>query len=1371
MDIGVSRGDLVGIGLDRTIDMVVTMLAIWKCGAAYVPLDPTFPRERLEVMITDAPVRVVVSRSDVLAFVPERVQGQAADGLLVVDLDRDAGLIAASTDLPPDVEVIGEDLAYVIFTSGSTGRPKGVAVTHGNVVNFLASMERRPGLAADDVVLASTTLSFDISVLELVLPLVVGAEVVLVERHVALDPDRMIDAMRQVTVAQGTPSMWRMLIDAGWEGQPGLTVLCGGEPMSRALADELGRRCDALWNMYGPTETTVWSSVARVREAEGPVPLGEPVDNTRLYVLGDGRLVPDGTSGELWIAGSGVAEGYVGRPDLTAERFADDPFHGVGERMYRTGDRVRRGPMGDLEFLGRVDDQVKLRGHRIELGEIEAVLTRHAGITDAAAAVWEYGADDDRLVAYYVEAADGRLTSGGDVGDAVLREHLRAHLPDYMIPAKFIPLDRIPLTPNNKIDRNRLPDPRPRGVARTVPGAIGVAGRAPDGVVGEVLQIYREVFADDALGVDDNFFDLGGHSLLATRIASRIRRQLRRDVPLRSIFDHPTPATLATVVAGSPVSSDPQGSGRPTPGEVIPEPHEGDTFALSHSQERMWFMQALHPEGVAYNLAAAMRVGGSVDPDALQWALDQLVRRHTALRTSFVEDRGMPRLRVEAPFSPVVDVRDLTDIDDAEIRDAHVKSELHDLTRVPFDLSRLPLFRVVAFRLGDDDHVLGLVMHHIISDQWSFGVLSRELASLYELRRRGVEAPVSSEPPRPELYGSWRRSELEGESMTRSLEYWRRQLADLPTVDLPTDRPRPAEASTDGRTIIVTMPDDLTAAVRATARGESASEFMVLLAAFQVLVHRLTGAVDIPVGVPIANRHWLESESLITSLVNTLVIRTDLAGATNFGEAVRRVRDVTLDAFEHQEVPFERLVQELAPPRDLSRAPLFQLFFNVQNAPFEMPAIDGLHFEVLQPERRAAQFDLSLTVDTAITNTLTLEYATALFDDERMHRFLDDYLAIVREGVLGDTSLVPLDRIPSTAGVGGRVEEPSQRPSIARGTGNEHPREELEQQLAAIWEDVLGVTGIERDDDFFELGGHSLLAVRIIAEVHHLTGRRPPMTVLFQAPTIAEFAAVLESEGWLTPWTSLIEVHGGGTAAPLFYVSPYLISALSFHGLSGELGDDIPFYVLQPQGLESDDPVHHRIEDMAAHYIREMKTVQPHGPYRIGGHCAGGWVAFEMARQLQAAGDRIERLIIVDVEPPGIRPPRTKWMQYVISRLVLYGGSGRLLDAARWQLDLRRERRRNRRIEDVSRSRIDEVRAAHREAHRLYRGGDIDGRLVVIRSEEWSRLPDKAWHLEWSQLTSDGVDVVEVAGAHSALLHVANVQDLGSGIRDVLDRG
>src|SRR6185295_5721608 len=621
--LGVGPEVRVGLCLERTPEMVVSLLGVLKAGGAYVPLDPSHPAERLGLVLEDAGVAVLVTEERWLAVLPPH-------GARTVCLDRDREAIAAMRANVSPRTAEEENLAYVIYTSGSTGRPKGVQLTHRAVVNFLLAMAQRSGLTAADVVPAVTTLTFDIAGLEIYLPLAVGGRVEVMGREEAAD-GRLLGARLKTsgaTVLQATPATWRLLLEAGWEGSPGLQALCGGESLPRELAAGLLPRVRELWNVYGPTETAVWSAAGRVAPGGGLVLLGAPLANTRFSVV-DRNLepVPVGVPGELWIAGDGVARGYQGRPDLTAEKFTPDPFEEEpGARLYRTGDLVRWRPSGELEFLGRIDHQVKVRGFRIELGEIEAALLRFESVRAAVVVAREDGGDK-RLVAYLV--ADGERPSA-----AGLRRHLKDLLPDYMMPAAFVALESLPLTPSGKVDRKALP----------APAAEPRTSRAPRTPTEEVLAgIWAWVLKVEAVGAEDSFFELGGHSLLATQIVSRVREAFGVELPLRRIFEAPTLAALARSIESARAA----GLERP----ALVRTARGADLPLSFAQQRLWFLNRLDPGSPAYNISAALRLAGRLDVAALAATLDEIVRRHEVLRTTFADHGREPVQVVHAARS------------------------------------------------------------------------------------------------------------------------------------------------------------------------------------------------------------------------------------------------------------------------------------------------------------------------------------------------------------------------------------------------------------------------------------------------------------------------------------------------------------------------------------------------------------------------------------------------------------------------------------------------------------------------------------------------------------------------------------------------
>jgi amino acid adenylation domain-containing protein len=1359
-----------------------------------------------------------------------------------------------------------------------------------------------------------------------------------------------------------------------------------------------------------------------------------------------------------------------------------------------------------------------------------------------------------------------------------------------------------------------------------------------------IVDAWAQVFGASAVRPDADFFELGGTSLLATMMASRVLNASGVKIPVRTFFDHSTLEDL-TRAAGAVAHAAPTIT---TLTPVAPVDREA-RLRLSASQERMWFLQQIDPGGTAYNLGEAMRLTGPLDGESLQWAFDQLSERHESLRTSFVTDNGMPVQRIAPPGAVGITMVDCQSVPASE-QLAHVIGEMQRVATTPFDLTRPPLIRVLLFRLAEDDHVLFIGMHHIVSDQWSFGLLSRELSALYNAHHAGRTEGLDELTYQHADFASWHWHRLENGTLDEQLVYWSEQLKDLAPGELPTDRVRPSVRGSRGAAIIAPFPDDLAARVQALARQHRATPFMVLLACYQVLLHRYTHTDDVAVGAPLANRNTTESEPLISSFVNTVVIRTDLSGEPTFHELVGRVRAVALDAFDHQDLPFDRLVSELRPPRDPSRTPFFQAFFNLQNVPLTLPTLDGLTVESIPFEGRSAQFDVSLTVDTEWSRTITLDFSTDLFERGRMERMLGHYVTLLdaalthpetsiedlpmltaaelaelqaselatrvdhdtersvhlavadrarltpdavavrfgerqlkyaeldrranqlahhlvalgvnrgdrvgihverspemivallatfkagaayvpldpgfptnrldfmledsgtallvttadlaearptawtnvvvqldadaaviaehpetapdvptagtdvayviytsgstgqpkgvqiehrnltnflasmaempgldqhdvllsvttlsfdisvleiflplvrgaqvvlvdRETTLNPSALraaiercsptimqatptmwrmlvdarwtgrdglkilcggepmpadlaaallercselwnmygptettvwstakrieagfdkitigTPIDNttvhildgqlrplpvgVPGELFIGGdgvargylnrpeltaerfigqpgaagkrlyRTGDLAQRlpdgdiellgridhqvkvrghrielaeieaalathsavsqaivtthefspgdtrlvayythladapatselrshlqavlpsymipssyialeafpltpnkkinrgalptPTAPRtGSIDDPPRPGIESEIAAIWRDVLGVPAISRHDDFFELGGHSLVAVRVFARIEQLTGKTYPVTSLFRASTVAGFAELLRDEGWRTNWTSLVPVQPTGRRRPYFVVCPFRITALSFADLGRLLGPDQPLYAIQPQGMDTDAPPHHSVEEMASHYITEMREVQRHGPYAIGGHCAGNWVALEMARQLQEAGERVRPLILVDSEPPGITPPHRHRLHHLAQRTLHYLRDGRFRHAVRWQIGLARERLLAARAPSHDRGRVAVVRAAHAAAHAVYGGATFDGDAVFIRSEESAQLNDKDWHLRWADVITGELHVEIVPGTHATLL-------------------
>jgi amino acid adenylation domain-containing protein/thioester reductase-like protein len=1115
--LGVGPEVLVGIGVERSLDLLVGLLGILKAGGAYVPLDPAHPRERLAYMLEDAVVSVLLTQSHLV----DTFELDTSTHLIC--LDRDWPEISQQPQENPITQLHANNLAYVIYTSGSTGKPKGVQITHRSVINFLQSMQECPGLTAEDILLAVTTITFDIAVLELFLPLSVGAQTLIVSREVATDGHHLSQLLLSagVTFMQATPATWQMLIKAGWRGikdhkpdRP-LKLLCGGEALSRELANQLLERCTSLWNVYGPTETTIWSTISPVQAGTHVISLGDPIANTQLYLLNEQmQPVAPGEIGELYIGGAGLARGYLNRPDLTAERFITNTLLAAEEiaepsshsslvtrhssLLYKTGDLVRYLPDGTLQYLGRSDFQVKIRGFRIELGEIEAALRQHPSVEQAVVVAREDRPGDQKLVAYLIctllpervpyqtevtaevngtlislQTEDISSTGVGLVGvpagwksDQVirlqlqlpessepqwfegrlawhrskragvefslnstqevmlhqsieqlletqgllkvlqrtvtrnLRNFLKKQLPEYMIPAYFVLLKTLPLTPNGKIDRQQLPTPE---YHREQSSQDWVAPQSPTEQT--VANIWADVLGIEQPGIHDHFLELGGHSLLATQILSRIREQYQVELTLGCIFEAATIAGLAQRIETArqaPLSVSPVSF------EILENRHQ---IPLSFAQARLWFFEQLMPNHAFYNVYEALHLSGSLNIEALEQSFNEMIRRHEMLRTTFATVAGEPVQVIHPPTPLKPSYLSLQTLPEAE-RLTQVKTLTTHQIQQPFDITELPLVRVSVWQLKEDEYILLIVLHHLLCDEWSMGVLFEELGLLYQAYLH-YQSPAL--PKLPAQYGDfavWQRQWLSGEVESLQLAYWQQQLANLPVLQLPTDHPRPAVPSYRGARHFLSFSSSLTAGLTSLSQKQGVTLFMTLLAAFQTLLYRYTGSEDIPIGTAIANRHQHQVEGVIGFFANTLVLRTDLSGNPTFEALLKRVREVALAAYTYQDLPFEKVVAQVQPDRDLSRQPLFQAVFSLQN----FGVIDELHFPGLQTtpvqlDNQTAKFDLFLQL-TKTPEGLTgyFEYSTDLFEPATIQRFAG-HLETLLTGIVAKPD-TPISKLP-----------------------------------------------------------------------------------------------------------------------------------------------------------------------------------------------------------------------------------------------------------------------------------------------------------------------------------------------------------------------
>ncbi|MBS0381190.1 MAG: amino acid adenylation domain-containing protein [Proteobacteria bacterium] len=1382
---GVSRGALVGICLERNADMLAAVLGTLKAGAGYVPLDPAFPAERLTFMVADAQLAALVvsdSAPSDIAYPIERTLSLARDS------EELAKAPTARPTRDPGTDP-ANDIAYVIFTSGSTGKPKGVLVPHRAASNLLTSLQREPGMHADDRLVAVTTLSFDIAFMELMLPLCVGAEIVIAGRDEVRDGAalRGLIERSEATMLQATPSGWRILLDSGWRGHSGFRAVAGGEPLTVDLAEALLERCGEVWNGYGPTEATVYSTFWRVTDPRAGIYIGRPVANSSVRVLdAQGLQCPLGVPGELYIGGDGVALGYLRRPELDAERFLPDPdTERAGAKRYRTGDRGRWTACGWIEHLGRLDFQVKLRGYRIEPGEIEANLLEAPGVARAIVIVREDRPGDQRLVAY-VTARD---SAGPD--EASLRAWLHGRLPEYMIPQHFVVLDAIPLLPNGKTDRKGLPAPQ----AHLASGREHVAPRDEREV--RVAEAMEQALALPGIGIHDDFFALGGHSLLAAQLTARLNRDFGVTLSLRTLFDTPTVAGLAAAIGEQSAKGDAS-----APERIV---HRADQTRAQASlmQQRLWFLEEMNPGRVAYNTPSAHRLRGRLDESAFERAFATMVERQAVLRTALRRE-GDKVMQIVEPAVAVklFPAEDLSGLPE-QVRESELMRRLQVLTDIPFDLTRAPLFRAHMFKLGEDDHAFFFMPHHIIWDGWSFDLMYADLATSYRAIKEGRPAGLPELPVSYGDFAEWHWRWLEGPQLQSQLAFWRERLKRSgEPKNLPTDRPRRPGMSGVGRTEWIKVSRETTEAMREAARAADATLNMGLLALYYVLLYGTTGQRDLVVGTPVRGRNQVELESVMGYFTNLVPLHLAMDPALPFVDFLREVKRMVVDSFGNPDVPLEYLQRELR-ARYGGSVPLYQALFSFQDARQRITDWGGLAHEQILLFQSGATEDLGLwflenakgmiggvtyNADILDADTVRLQRARYL---ELLARVIEDphqsiaALAQEMRNPQPDRQDTPAAAtVPAQPGqpAGDAVgTAPPPTPDTERDDMPSSPAAQtigaLERALMEIWCEVLQVGRIGIHDDFFDLGGDSLLAVRMFQMAQKLTGVNLPLATLLTAPTIARQAAAFRAAGAKEPenaesaifvdesvrdpWAPLVPIQPHGSRPPLFCIHAVGGNVLNYVPIAKALGEEQPFYGIQAIGLNGLTPPLDSLAEMATRYLTEIRTVQPHGPYFLAGGSMGGMIAYEVARQLRSQGERIGLLAMFDTYGPSNRQLEVsnRWERRLARAhgLDLQGKLGMLTHALAWRLrrvgDIARLRwLRHRRKMIPHDLRYREIERVHERAYLSYAAAPSDIAVTLFRASESCDGISTSRALGWEETVSGKIEVVEVTGGHHNLI-------------------
>ncbi|MDZ7968478.1 MAG: amino acid adenylation domain-containing protein, partial [Nostoc sp. DedSLP03] len=1096
---GVKPDVPVGICVERSIAAAIAILGTLKAGGVCVPLDPTYPPERLAFMLNDSQAPVILTQTHLQSL----FNGNLAHRLIVLDEDEDE--IAKESQSNLQVEVGVDNLAYIIYTSGSTGTPKGTLVTQRSLANLVAHHQAK--MATGIGVLQFASLSFDVSYHEISVAWGLGGTLYMISECDRKDLDKLIHLLANNPIGKVflPVSLWQQLAEIYGE-QAHLfqnireAIACGEQLQITQPTIKLFKRLEncTLYNFYGPTEADLVTAYTFSKKPdEWPIypPIGKAAVNVQVYLL-DSNLqpVPIGVPGELYVSGDGLARGYLNRADLTNQKFISNPFSkDSNSRLYKTGDLAQYLPDGNIEFLGRIDDLVKIRGFRVELGEVEAVLSKHPQINQAVAKVYGESAREKYLVAYFVPI----------VGETITVEQLRAfltvQLPDYMIPSAFIEMESFPLTPNGKVNRRALPEPT---TSRPELSQTFVGPRTP---TEEILAgIWRDVLGLEQVGIYDNFFDLGGHSLLATQVIALTRKAFGIELPLLSLFESPAIAPLAQKIATAKAPDRQELALKRLPSQNEPIP-------ISLTQLELWFFDQFYPGNSIYNLPLVYRITGALNEKALEESLREIVRRHETLRSTFQVKNGQVVYAIVN--EPVFDfsVIDLRHIPVTE-REAQATQQAEHEIKHPFDLARGPLLRSKLWRLDEQEYLFVAVTHHIVADGWSFSVLTQELAKVYEAFCEGKPSPLTELPIAYTDFAQWQRQWLQGEVLESQLQFWQKHLGTTPPIlKLPCDRPRPPARTFKSAGQPIVLSQKLTDALKALSQQEGVTLFMTLLAAFQTLLFSYTRQENIIVSSALANRTRVETEGLIGFFVNLLPFCTNLGGNPSFRELLNRVREVALGVYAHQEMPLIKLIEELQPVRDPSYTLINQVMFVFQNTPEDNLQFANLTLKeqfIARDTKDTAEFDLELTLEETSTGIEgLLVYRTDLFEAATITKMVDNFQTMLEKITsnynqrLAELILIPeLPTLPTQT-----IVSPISKDFVT-------PQNPIEKVVLAIWKEVLGIDRISTQDNFFELGGHSAQALEVICKLQSALQVVLPLIYLFEKPTVVQLAAAIQSQ-------------------------------------------------------------------------------------------------------------------------------------------------------------------------------------------------------------------------------------------------------------------
>lgn len=1102
--LGVKPDVPVGICVERSLAAAIAILGTLKAGGVCVPLDPTYPPERLAFMLNDFQAPVVLTQTRWKSL----LNGNFTHRLIVLDEDGDE--ISKESESNLQVEVAADNLAYIIYTSGSTGTPKGTLVPHRSLTNLIEHHQAE--MATGIGVLQFASLSFDVSYHEISVAWGFGGTLYIIPECDRKDLDKLIHLLANNPVGKVflPVSLWQQLAEIYGE-QVHLfnnireAIACGEQLQITQPMIKLFKRLEncTLYNFYGPTEADLVTAYTfSEKPDEWPVypPIGKAAVNVQVYLLdGNFQPVPIGVPGELYVSGDGLARGYLNRANLTNQKFLPNPFQEAGDRrgeiggarLYKTGDLARYLPDGNIEFLGRIDDLVKVRGFRVELGEVEAVLSRHPQINQAVAKVHGESAREKYLVAYFVPIP------GESVTVEQLRTFLTEQLPDYMIPSAFVEMESFPLTPNGKVNRRTLPEPTTN---RPELSQTFVEPRTP---TEEILAgIWRDILGLERVGIYDNFFDLGGHSLLATQVIALTRKAFGIELPLLSLFESPAIAPLAQKIATANQPDCQELSLKPLPSQEEPIP-------ISLTQLELWFFDQFYPGNSIYNLPLVYRITGALNEKALEESLREIVRRHETLRSTFQVKNGQVVYAVVN--EPVFDFStiDLQHLPATE-RETQATQQAEKEIKHPFDLARGPLLRSKLWRLDEHEYLFVAVTHHIVADGWSFSVLTQELAAFYEAFCEGKPSPLTELPIKYTDFAQWQRQWLQGEVLESQLQFWQKHLGISPPIlQLPTDYPRPPVRTFKSAGQSVVLSKKLTDALKALSQQEGVTPFMTLLAAFQTLLFSYTRQENIIVSSALANRTRVETERLIGFFVNLLPFCTNLGGNPSFRELLGRVREVALGVYAHQEMPLIKLIEELQPVRDSSYTLINQVMFVFQNTPEDNLEFSNLILKeqfIARDTKDTAEFDLELTLEETSTGIEgLLVYKTDLFEPATITKMVDNFLILLEKITINYNQ-----RLAELIFISEPPTLPIQKAAFPTSSDFIKPKNHIEEVVLSIWKEILGIEQISTQDNFFELGGHSSQVLEVICKLQSAFQVELPLIYLFEKSTVVQLAEAIQ---------------------------------------------------------------------------------------------------------------------------------------------------------------------------------------------------------------------------------------------------------------------